>query len=145
MLNKIALAMLATSLAFPAFAEGEVNVYSSRQEQLIKPLLDIPAETVPLFQGYMADIAHDPQQGILACSSPRGNHTTVWSTHERRFLHAWQLPEPSGIAFLAEEQAFLVSDATGGLHRLPSSPQQQAAQTLYQFANVSWDNHLLLA
>ena len=40
MLNKIALAMLATSLAFPAFAEGEVNVYSSRQEQLIKPLLD---------------------------------------------------------------------------------------------------------
>ncbi len=108
-------------------------------------LLDIPAETVPLFQGYMADIAHAPQQGILACSSPRGNHTTVWSTRERRFLHAWQLPEPSGIAFLAEEQAFLVSDATGGLHLLPSSPQQQAAQTLYQFTDVSWDNHLLLA
>lgn len=40
MLKKLALATLIAALATPALAEGEVNVYSSRKEQLIKPLLD---------------------------------------------------------------------------------------------------------
>ncbi|HPE61390.1 MAG TPA: Fe(3+) ABC transporter substrate-binding protein [Thiolinea sp.] len=40
MLKKITLALLVGSLAAPAFAEGEVNVYSARKEQLIKPLFD---------------------------------------------------------------------------------------------------------
>lgn len=40
MFKKIALALLTTSLATPAFADGEVNVYSARKEQLIKPLFD---------------------------------------------------------------------------------------------------------
>ncbi|MBJ6610839.1 MAG: Fe(3+) ABC transporter substrate-binding protein [Candidatus Thiothrix moscowensis] len=40
MLKKITLAILVASLAAPAFADGEVNVYSSRKEQLIKPLFD---------------------------------------------------------------------------------------------------------
>ncbi len=40
MFKKIALALLAGSLATPALADGEVNVYSARKEQLIKPLLD---------------------------------------------------------------------------------------------------------
>lgn len=40
MFKKIALALLVSSLAAPALAEGEVNVYSARKEQLIKPLFD---------------------------------------------------------------------------------------------------------
>lgn len=40
MLKKITLAILVASLAAPAFADGDVNVYSSRKEQLIKPLFD---------------------------------------------------------------------------------------------------------
>lgn len=40
MFKKIALALLTTSLATPAFADGEVNVYSARKEQLIRPLFD---------------------------------------------------------------------------------------------------------
>ncbi|QTR49039.1 Fe(3+) ABC transporter substrate-binding protein [Candidatus Thiothrix anitrata] len=40
MIKKLTLALLVASLATPAFADGEVNVYSSRKEQLIKPLFD---------------------------------------------------------------------------------------------------------
>lgn len=40
MLKKLALTLALLSAPLAAFAEGEVNVYSSRQEQLIKPILD---------------------------------------------------------------------------------------------------------
>ncbi|SEA89923.1 iron(III) transport system substrate-binding protein [Thiothrix caldifontis] len=40
MFKKIALSLLLVSIATPAFADGEVNVYSARKEQLIKPLFD---------------------------------------------------------------------------------------------------------
>lgn len=108
-------------------------------------LLDISTADVALFNGYMADLAYDPQQQILAVSSPRGNHTSFWSTRERRFLHTHSLPEPSGIAFLPEQQAFLVSDATGSIHRFPSTLQPAPASLLYQFPEQRWDNHLVIA
>lgn len=108
-------------------------------------LLDISAADVALFNGYMADLAYDSQQQILAVSSPRGNHTSFWSTRERRFLHAHSLPEPSGIAFLPQQQQFLVSDATGGIHRFPSTLQPAPASLLHQFPDKRWDNHLVIA
>lgn len=40
MFKQMVLALLVTSIATPALADGEVNVYSSRKEQLIKPLFD---------------------------------------------------------------------------------------------------------
>lgn len=40
MLKKLALTLALLSAPLAVFAEGEVNVYSSRQEQLIKPILD---------------------------------------------------------------------------------------------------------
>ena len=40
MFKKIALSLLVASIATPALADGEINVYSSRKEQLIKPLFD---------------------------------------------------------------------------------------------------------
>lgn len=42
MLKKLVLALATATLTLPlaAWADGEVNVYSSRQEQLIKPILD---------------------------------------------------------------------------------------------------------
>lgn len=106
-------------------------------------LLDISAADVALFQGYMADLAYDPQQQILAVSSPRGNHTSFWSTRERRFLHAHSLPEPSGIAFLPQQQQFLVSDVTGGIHRFPSTLHPAPVSLLHQFSDQRWDNHLV--
>jgi hypothetical protein len=108
-------------------------------------LLDISAADVALFNGYMADLAYDPQQQILAVSSPRGNHTSFWSVRERRFLHAHPLPEPSGVAFLADRQQFLVSDATGGIHTFPSPLKTASASLLLQFPDRLWDNHLVLA
>lgn len=108
-------------------------------------LLDISTTDVARFNGYMADLAYDPQQQILAVSSPRGNHTSFWSTRERRFLHAHPLPEPSGIAFLPNHRQFLVSDATGGIHTFPSQTLASAASLLHQFQDKLWDNHLVLA
>jgi len=40
MFKQIALSLLVASSATPALADGEVNVYSARKEQLIKPLFD---------------------------------------------------------------------------------------------------------
>lgn len=39
-MNKLLLALVITSIAAPVLADGEVNVYSARKEQLIKPLFD---------------------------------------------------------------------------------------------------------
>ena len=108
-------------------------------------LLDINPTDIARFNGYMADLAYDPQQQILAVSSPRGNHTSFWSVRERRFLHAHPLPEPSGVAFLSDTRQFLVSDATGGIHTFPSTLQPAPASLLHQFPDKRWDNHLVLA
>ncbi|MDQ5769478.1 DUF1513 domain-containing protein [Thiothrix subterranea] len=131
----------------------EGNLYRQQPASLVAwqphggelQLLDISTADVALFNGYMADLAYDPQQQILAVSSPRGNHTSFWSTRERRFLHAHSLPEPSGIAFLPQQQQFLVSDATGGIHRFPSTLQPAPASLLHQFPDKRWDNHLVIA
>ncbi|OQX13295.1 MAG: Fe(3+) ABC transporter substrate-binding protein [Thiothrix lacustris] len=40
MFKQIALSLLVASIATPTLADGEVNVYSARKEQLIKPLFD---------------------------------------------------------------------------------------------------------
>lgn len=39
-MKQLLLALTIASIATPAFADGEVNVYSARKEQLIKPLFD---------------------------------------------------------------------------------------------------------
>jgi hypothetical protein len=108
-------------------------------------LLDISPADVALFNGYMADLAYDPRQQILAVSSPRGNHTSFWSTRERRFLHAHPLPEPSGVSFLADQQQFLVSDATGGIHTFASTYQPASASLLHHYPDTLWDNHVVLS
>jgi ABC-type glycerol-3-phosphate transport system substrate-binding protein len=40
MIHRIALSALCVALAAPAWAQGEVNVYSYREHKLIQPLLD---------------------------------------------------------------------------------------------------------
>ncbi len=107
-------------------------------------LLNISHAAIAPFNGYMADLAYDPVQDILAVTSPRGNHVTFWSVREQRFLHATSLPEPSGIAFLPEQGSFLVSDATGSIHTLSTNPQQASASLLHQFPDRLWDNHLVM-
>lgn len=107
-------------------------------------LLDINPQDVALFQGYMADLAYDPQQRILAVSSPRGNHTSFWSVAKQRFLYTHPLPEPSGIAFLPASSEFLVSDATGGIHTFRSQPSPAPASPWHSLADKLWDNHLAI-
>jgi len=99
-------------------------------------------DAVPTFKGYMADLAFDAEQRILAVSSPRGRQVGFWDTQERRFLYAHGLPEPSGISFLLQQQAFLVSDAQGGVHTLRAQAEHVQQHTLYQKNTQQWDNHL---
>ncbi|MBU0656804.1 MAG: DUF1513 domain-containing protein [Gammaproteobacteria bacterium] len=108
-------------------------------------LLDISREAIAPFNGYMADLAYDAAQDILAVTSPRGHHVTFWSVREQRFLHATPLPEPSGIAFQPEQGAFLVSDASGNLNTLSTNQQQASASLLHQFPDRLWDNHLVIS
>lgn len=130
----------------------EGNLYRKQPASLVAwqvhgkelELLNIKAQAITPFNGYMADLAYDPQQDILAVTSPRGNHVTFWSVRKQQFLHATPLPEPSGIAFLPEQGAFLVSDATGNIHTLSSNLQQASASLLYQFPDQRWDNHLVI-
>ncbi|PID50695.1 MAG: hypothetical protein CR991_00035 [Proteobacteria bacterium] len=106
-------------------------------------LLSIGGTDVPLFKGYMADLAFDSKQQILAVTSPRGKQVSFWNIAAQQFLYASTLPEPSGIAFLQDQQVFLVSDAKGGVHTIKATLEGAEVETLYQFEDQHWDNHLL--
>lgn len=107
-------------------------------------LLDISAQDVAIFNGYMADLAYDPQQQILAVSSPRGNHVTFWDTQTKAFLCATALTEPSGLAF-ASDQGFTVSATNGDIHRIEVTHQAVRTTLLHRLTDVLWDNHFILA
>ncbi|MBO0613631.1 DUF1513 domain-containing protein [Thiothrix fructosivorans] len=108
-------------------------------------LLGIKPTAIQLFNGYMADLAYDPHQKILAVTSPRGNHITFWNIETQTFLSASSLTEPSGIQFMPNTETFLVSGATGELHTVTASPTEISATKLQYMSATLWDNHLVLA
>ena len=108
-------------------------------------LLGIKLTDIQPFNGYMADLAYDPRQKILAVTSPRGNHITFWNIETQTFLSASSLTEPSGIQFMTDTETFLVSGATGELHTLTASPTEINAIKLQYMPATLWDNHLVLA
>jgi len=108
-------------------------------------LLGIKPTDIQPFNGYMADLAYDPRQKILAVTSPRGNHITFWNIETQTFLSASSLTEPSGIQFMPDTETFLVSGATGELHTLTASPTEINAIKLQYMPATLWDNHLVLA
>ena len=107
-------------------------------------LLTVDNPTVAQFNGYMADLAYDPQQRIAAVTSPRGNHVTFWDTDAGAFLAAIPLTEPSGLAFIPA-QGFVVSGANGDLHRCQVTKHSTNATLLHKFTDTLWDNHLTIA
>ena len=108
-------------------------------------LLGIKPTAIQPFNGYMADLAYDPHQKILAVTSPRGNHITFWNIETQTFLSASSLTEPSGIQFMPNTETFLVSGATGELHTVTASPTEISATKLQYMSATLWDNHLVLA
>lgn len=107
----------------------------------LKPLTIAP-EQIGDFRGYMADLAYADEAGVLAATSSRGNRVTFWDVNTLKFISAQELPEPSGIQYLAEQQVFVVSGAKGALYQVgvPGSAEQVAM--LYQPEDTVWDNHL---
>ena len=108
-------------------------------------LLTIDAKAIMAFNGYMADLAYDPQQQLLAVTSPRGNHVTFWDIAQQQFLSAQPLAEPSGIAFMPDQQRFLVTGATGEIHTFQPNAAGLQATSLATSPQLLWDNHLVLA
>lgn len=107
--------------------------------------LSIENDSIKPLKGYMADLAVDTQQSILAVTSPRGNQLTFWDIKQSHFLHALDLPEPSGIVYQPESGSFLVSSAHGGVYHVTATRTDSSANPIHQFEQVMWDNHMLLA
>lgn len=103
------------------------------EEKALKPL-----------KGYMADLAVDTEQQLLAVTSPRGNQVAFWDIRAQAFMHALNVPQPSGIVFQAETGKFLVSSATGSVYEVTATQEKSVASAIKQFANLMWDNHMML-
>lgn len=96
------------------------------------------------FKGYMADLAVDRQQQLLAVTSPRGNQVAFWDIRRMQFLYSLMLPEPSGIVLQATTGKFLVSSATGNVYAVIATKEKSLANPIQRFANLKWDNHMML-
>lgn len=96
-------------------------------------------------RGYMADLAFDPKLQLLAVTSPRGNIVTFWDVKTQRYLYSVNVPEVSAIQYLSEQQRFLVSSATGLLLEIRATHDDAQISVSKSFANLQWDNHLIIA
>ncbi|PIE00169.1 MAG: twin-arginine translocation pathway signal [Thiothrix nivea] len=107
--------------------------------------LQIAESQISTLRGYMADLAYADDSGVLAVTSPRGNRISFWDVAALEFISALEITEPSGIQYLAQQQAFLVSAADGSLYRIPAHPDRfSAVTTLLQAEDMLWDNHMYL-
>ena len=104
----------------------------------------IPAPLTQSIRGYMADIAFDDQNQVLAVTAPRGNRLTLWDTRESKLLQEIELAQPSGIQYVAAQQRFIVSTAKGSLLTIKLDKGQVHVDTLYSDPNTTWDNHLVI-
>ncbi|PID46566.1 MAG: hypothetical protein CSB47_03355 [Proteobacteria bacterium] len=106
--------------------------------------ISIPTTLSHAVRGYMADIAHDPHNEVLIATAPRGNRITLWDTRQFQFIQHIDLPQPSGIQYLADEKYFVISSATGGIYRVDLNVTHPEVQLLYSDRHTAWDNHLVI-
>lgn len=105
----------------------------------------IPAPLTQSIRGYMADIAFDEQNQVLAVTAPRGNRLTLWDIEASKLVQEVELSEPSGVQYLAGKQQFIVSGAKGDLTAVQLRHGRVTTQTLFTDADTAWDNHLVIA
>jgi hypothetical protein len=128
------------------------NLYKKQPQTLVAwqvnggelTTLSINRAAIKPLKGYMADLAFDSRQQLLAVTSPRGNQITFWDIAESRFLHALELPEPSGIVYQPEAGRFVVSSAKGGVYSVTTTRTNSLANPIHEYKSVMWDNHMLL-
>ncbi|MFZ1388227.1 MAG: DUF1513 domain-containing protein [Thiolinea sp.] len=108
-------------------------------------LLQIAPTAVAQLRGYLADIVYDPVQQLLVSATPRGHCVSVWSTATERFVQAYPLAEASGVSLGTTTGSFLVSTGQGGLYQFEPDVPTAQLRALNQFAELVWDNHLLLS
>lgn len=115
-----------------------------RKEGPLTPL-KVTQQSLEPCKGYMADLAFDPRQQLLAVTTPRGNRITVWDIKRRSYLYAAEIPEVSGIQFLKEQGVFLVSNAKGQFLSVELRRERAQIMEVASFDRVKWDNHFILS
>lgn len=105
----------------------------------------IPQALTQSIRGYMADIAFDEKNHILAVTAPRGNLLTLWDIESSELLQEIPLPQPSGVQYLASQEQFIVSSAKGDLFSVKLNNSQMVVDTIFKSNNTAWDNHLVIA
>ncbi|UJS22613.1 Fe(3+) ABC transporter substrate-binding protein [Thiothrix winogradskyi] len=104
MFKQIALSLLVASIATPVLAGGEVNVYSARKEQLIKPLFDKFTEQT----GINVNLVTGKDDALLERLKLEGENTPadLLMTADAGRLHravAMQLTQPVESAILQQD------------------------------------------
>lgn len=102
-------------------------------------LLHAPRGIQRNLRNYVGAIAADPIRGLIATSSPVGNHVAWWSIDDARCLGAMEHPDACGIAASGDGR-FLVSDGFGGLTL--AGPGASPIALPAASGEVAWDNHL---
>ncbi len=87
---------------------------------------------------YTASAAVDSASGTALVTCPKGDLITLWSLSEARLIASYDLRQPYG-ATLASDGAYLITGATGQIHRLLPGGTPEHLHT----ARGVWDNHLL--
>ncbi len=87
---------------------------------------------------YTASAAIDSASGTALVTCPKGNLVTLWSLADARLIASYDLRQPYGAA-VGGDGAYLITGATGQVHRLAPGDAPEPLQT----AAGVWDNHLL--
>ncbi|RVU83321.1 DUF1513 domain-containing protein [Leucothrix sargassi] len=104
--------------------------------------LSIPKALTQSLKGYIADIAYDPIDHVLAVTAPRGNQVLLWDLVSEQLIRQIDVKEPSGISFHGD--TFLISNAKGEVLSLNPRLKSDTLSSLFYDQNIAWDNHLII-
>jgi uncharacterized protein len=107
-------------------------------------LIGPPQEAVRKLRQYCGSAATDASGRILGVTSPRGGVTAFWDLPAGRFLGFHALADCCGIAPMADEGQFLISNGSGVLRHFDAAAMKEGALADVTVAGAEWDNHMLV-
>lgn len=90
---------------------------------------------------YAGQITINPSSGIAAVACPKGNVVTFWDVNSQEYAGSISLPDAGGIGLALNNQYFIISSGGGGVYRTDSELPKEA-DSISQFTDIHWDNHV---